>query len=589
MFFVGSKKRFTSNTMWLHLLPAGAVLLTLLGLTVLGWHNANRALKNERDAATANFAAHAKNTVVDRLNTYEVVLKGAAGLFLASDSVTRQEWKDYVANFDLQKKYPGIQGVGYVAFVPPDQIQAVTEDQRNQGLTDFHIYPEGQRDIYSAALFFEPLRNPSGLGYDMYSEPTRREAMVWSQVTGEATLTRKLNFVVNDTQRGQQGVTMYLPVYSGSGQQSIPLASRSVQGFVFAPFTNQDLFQAILGNDAKDKYGVRVYDGSTDKNNLLFETAHFSSFDTPEAYKHTTAMDLYGRKWIVDFSFSPSIIAEPTRNGPLTTLVSGVVLSFLLASFVLALLVARTRSLAHAKHSEVQSAKDELLSLASHQLRTPATAVKQYVAMLREGYAGPLGEQQKNLLEKAWHSNERQLHIINDLLYVAKVDANGIVLTVRRLDLGKLIEEIIQELSASAKEKRNKIRLELPKRKVFVEADEHCLRMAIENVLSNAIKYSYESKRVTIKLINKKDEVQIAVKDRGVGIAPDEIPLLFQRFSRIPNELSRQISGSGIGLYLSDQFVRLHGGRIAVESVKGKGTTFTIHLPKKHNTGPNRV
>lgn len=589
MFFVGSKKRLSSNTLRLHLLPTGAVLFTLLGLTVLGWHNANRTLANERHTVTANLAAHTKNTILERLNTYEVVLQGAAGLFLASDNVTRDEWQSYVASFDLQQQYPGIQGVGYTTFVPPDQVASLTDTIRSQGLPDFHIFPEGQRDTYSAVLYFEPLTNPGALGFDMYSDPARREAMSWSQTTGQATLTRKITFVVSSGQKGQAGFTMYLPVYSSAGQHRLPPAERTVQGFAFAPFTSQNLFQAIVEADAKDKYVMRLSDNSGSQDNLLYESPQFNSFNGREFYAYSMPLELYGRKWTLDFRFSPSVVAESTRNGPLTTLTSGIILSFLLASFVLALLVARTRALAHAKHSEVQSAKDELLSLASHQLRTPATAVKQYVGMLREGFAGSMTEQQKSLLDKAWRSNERQLHIINELLYVAKVDANGIILTIRKLDIAKLVREVVQELSATAKEKHNQVRLELPKRKIFAEADEHCLRMVVENLLSNAIKYSYESKRITIKVTNKKDEIRIAVKDQGVGIAPDEIPQLFQRFSRIPNELSRQISGSGIGLYLSDQFMKLHNGRIEVASVKGKGSTFTIHLPKKQQGSQNRV
>lgn len=589
MFFVGSKKRFTSNTLLLHLLPAGAVLFTLLGLTLLGWHNANRSLKNEREAATANFATHTRNSIVERLKTYEVVLQGTAGMFVASDNVTRDEWKKYVGSFDLQKKYPGIQGVGYLAFIPAEQIAPITDSVRAEGYPEFQIFPSGQRDLYSAALYFEPMHGPSGLGFDMYTDPTRREAMVWAQASGEATITRKLTFVVGDPEAGKSGSTMYLPVYNDASQYALPAASRNVKGFVFAPFTGESLFQSILEANAKDKYGVRVYNGPTDQNNLMYESAQYAAYDNDEAYRFAMPMDLYGRQWTLDFRFSPTIIPESTRSGPVTTLVSGTILSFLLASFVLALLVARTRALANAKYSEVQSAKDELLSLASHQLRTPATAVKQYVGMLREGYAGDVTERQRALLEKAWHSNERQLHIINELLYVAKVDANGIVLTLRKLEVGTLIRDTIQELSDTDQERKNKIRLQLPKRKIYVEADEHCLRMAIENLLGNALKYSYELSPVNVKVTSRKDEIRIAIKDRGVGIAPDEIPLLFQRFSRIPNKLSRQISGSGIGLYLSEQFIRLHGGHIEVESVKGKGSTFTIYIPKKQSAVINRV
>jgi signal transduction histidine kinase len=564
----------------LHLLPSGAVLLALLCVTGLGWHNANQALNNELRATTANYANHTKTTIMERLNTYEVVLKGASGLFIASDNVNRQEWKSFVDSFDLGRKYPGIQGVGYTAFVPPEQVQSLTETVRADGYPDFHIFPAGQRDIYSATLYFEPLKSAASLGYDMYAEPARREAMVWAQATGEATLTRKLSFM--EMHATQSGFTMYLPVYADATQHNLPATSRSVKGFTFAPFTASNLFRGIVDEGAKGTYGVRISDSFNEEDNILYETGNFASLKTDKWYAYRVPIEFYGRKWILDFRFSPDVLAETTRSRPFTTLISGTILSLMAAGFVLILLITRTRTLAQDKRSEVQSAKDELLSLASHQLRTPATAVKQYIGMLQQGFVGGLSVDQHTILEKAWDSNERQLHIINELLYVAKLDAHGIVLTPRKLDVGKLVKDIAQELADTAKEKKNKIRvLAPPRRSVYVQADEQCLRMALENLISNAIKYSHKSSSVLVKVTSRKDQVKIAITDKGVGIASDEMPLLFQRFSRIPNEKTRQVSGSGIGLYLAQQLVELHEGRIEVESVKRKGSTFTVYLPKK--------
>src|SRR5690606_18010718 len=116
--------------------------------------------------------------------------------------------------------------------------------------------------------------------------------------------------------------------------------------------------------------------------------------------------------WVVTFDIMPSVIAKTTRDRPLNALIAGFLLSPLLAGFVLTLLVSRTRALANAQRAEVHDAKDELLSLASHQLRTPATSVKQYLGMLKEGFVGTLTPQQENILLRAYDSNERQLHII---------------------------------------------------------------------------------------------------------------------------------------------------------------------------------
>ncbi|HTE57814.1 MAG TPA: CHASE domain-containing protein [Verrucomicrobiae bacterium] len=583
MYFISSRKRLTSNTLFLHLLPTGAVLLTLLSISLLGWHNARQALAAEKQNATSTHATSARDSVVERMGTYEVVLRGASALFNSSDIVTRTEWKNYVSSFDLQQKYPGIQSVGYISFVSPNQKEALTARMQQEGFPDFHLYPDGNRDTYTAVLYTEPFRSSAGLGYDMYAEPTRRAAMQRASATGEASLTSKLTFIQNDAKLStNSGFTMFVPVYSTVADQSLPAGQRKIQGFAYAPFIGKNLFGGIFGTQSTTS-ALRIYDAADQSaNGLLYESENYSSLaaDTT-GYSHTVDMNLYGRTWKLDFRFSPSIISENTRNRPTTALISGIILSALLSGFVLALLVARTRALGNTKQVEVQAAKDELLSLASHQLRTPATSVKQYIGMLKDGYAGNVNTDQQSLLDKAYESNERQLHIINQLLYVAKIDAQGIVITPRRINLNKLLRDLAAELTPEAEQKKSRIKLQLPSKNVFIEADEHCVRMSLENLLTNAIKYSYEQKPITVSLRTQKAKVRIAISDKGIGIATDDIPQLFQRFTRIPNELSNQTSGSGIGLYLSQQLIDLHDGSIQVTSTVGKGTTFTVTLPKQ--------
>lgn len=556
--------------------------MTLLSISLLGWHNARQTLATEKQNATSTYATNARDSIVERMGTYEVVLRGASALFNSSDAVTRAEWKNYVSSFNLQEKYPGIQSVGYISFVAPSQKDEVTARMQQEGFADFHIYPDGNRDTYSAVLYTEPFRNPAGLGYDMYAESTRRAAMQRASTTGDASLTSKLTFIQNDAKLStNSGFTMFVPVYSTAADQSLPAGQRKVQGFAYAPFIGKNLFNGIFGT--QNSSAVRIYDQADQSaNGLLYESDNYASLAADATgYSHTINMDLYGRTWKLDFRFSHSIISENTRNRPTTALVSGIILSALLSGFVLALLVARTRALGNTKQIEVQAAKDELLSLASHQLRTPATSVKQYIGMLKDGYAGDVNSDQQSLLDKAYESNERQLHIINQLLYVAKIDAQGIVITPRRINLNKLLHDLAAELAPEAKQKKNRIKLQLPAKNVFIEADEHCVRMSLENLLSNAIKYSYERKPVTVRLKTQKAKVQIAISDKGIGIAASDIPQLFQRFTRIPNELSNQTSGSGIGLYLSQQLIDLHDGSIQVTSTVGKGTTFTVILPKQ--------
>ena len=229
---------------------------------------------------------------------------------------------------------------------------------------------------------------------------------------------------------------------------------------------------------------------------------------------------------------------------------------------------------------EIDRMKSEFISLASHQLRTPATAVKTYVALLKDGFAGDLNESQKRFAEMAYDSNERQLQIINDLLVVARTESQSLTLKKDRVDLRVLVKEVLGQQKNVIKKRRQSLRVNLPDRALHHEVDPSFFRMVIDNLLSNASKYTPEGGQISLELVRRKGRVDLIVSDTGVGIEPGDINRLFQKFTRIDNPLSSRVGGSGIGLYLLKQIVDLHGGDVDVESAPGKGTSFTIKLPK---------
>ncbi|HJQ08161.1 MAG TPA: PAS domain S-box protein [Candidatus Saccharimonadales bacterium] len=234
----------------------------------------------------------------------------------------------------------------------------------------------------------------------------------------------------------------------------------------------------------------------------------------------------------------------------------------------------------HAQLVALNNSKDEFISLASHQLRTPATGVKQYIGMLLEGYAGRITRQQRAFLEVAYDSNERQLHIIDDLLKVAHVDAGQVVLEKREVDLITLISDVIAEQSSSFQLRQQAVSFNRPKSKILVRVDPTRMRMVLENLIDNASKYTPAGKRIAISIASRANDVQITVEDQGVGISQKDVAKLFKKFSRIDNELSTLVGGTGLGLYWAKKVVDLHGGTISVTSRLRSGSVFTIKLPK---------
>lgn len=229
----------------------------------------------------------------------------------------------------------------------------------------------------------------------------------------------------------------------------------------------------------------------------------------------------------------------------------------------------------------LNNSKDEFISLASHQLRTPATAIKQLLGFLTEGLYGDLPPQIAKILEKAYESNERQLSIVNSLLNVAQVDAGKVILNRASVDAVQLLRDILEDYQDIFLSRKQIGSLELvAEQPILVKVDSEYMRMAIENLIDNASKYTPDGGQITVTISQDGESVFIHIADTGVGISKDEIKKLFNKFSRIPNEMSQKVGGSGLGLYWLKKVIELHGGKIEINSKVGEGATFTVVLPK---------
>jgi two-component system CheB/CheR fusion protein len=232
-----------------------------------------------------------------------------------------------------------------------------------------------------------------------------------------------------------------------------------------------------------------------------------------------------------------------------------------------------------AKLQDLQDDKDDFISLAAHQLRTPATAVKQYLGMLNLGYAGKLSDDQLKMLEVANANNERELEIFEDLLRVAKVHTGKVYLEKSLCDVVSQVEGAVRAQANAFASRHQSVIFQKPKEKVFADIDPKLMRMVIEDLLDNAGKYSLGSAQVTITITQSDECTCISITDTGVGIRKSDLPKLFREFSRINNPLSVSTRGTGLGLYWAKKVLDLHQGSIEVISRLNKGSTFVIKLP----------
>lgn len=224
-------------------------------------------------------------------------------------------------------------------------------------------------------------------------------------------------------------------------------------------------------------------------------------------------------------------------------------------------------------------AKDEFVSIATHQLRMPATGVKQYIGLLLQGYAGELSDAQLTILRAAYDSNERQLDIISNLLSTSRLDAGKVQLHKKVSDLVSLTQQVVSELQDEFQDRKQRVTFAYKASPVNIFVDERLILMVIENLLDNASKYSPDGKEIEVSLATKGAEAILSIRDHGYGIPNADQVKLFKKFSRIENPLTENISGTGLGLYWAKKVVDLHDGDVKLKSSTKNGSVFTVTLP----------
>ncbi len=233
------------------------------------------------------------------------------------------------------------------------------------------------------------------------------------------------------------------------------------------------------------------------------------------------------------------------------------------------------------REQELNRLRSEFVSIVSHQLRTPASAVKWYLELLINNRHGlPLNDWQNEKLHQAYQSNERMIGLINDLLNVSRLDSGKFLLHRQPVAPSQLIDEIVLELVHFAHahniELVKQVTTTLPK----IQADADKLREVLMNLLTNAIKYSRPGRRRVIITVRPRGRmIEFSVADQGIGIPKKDRSHIFGKFYRADNAVESQTEGSGLGLYIAREIIRLHGGKIHLVSQEGRGTTVSFTLP----------
>jgi len=232
------------------------------------------------------------------------------------------------------------------------------------------------------------------------------------------------------------------------------------------------------------------------------------------------------------------------------------------------------------KLKKMNENKSDIISITTHQLRTSLSALKWILKMFIDEDVGKLTNEQSELIQKAYTSNERMLALVNDLLTLNHTEDISISYNFKKIDILQLVEQILFEFSGETSKKG--IELISLKPEIFLpplNCDEEMIRVVIQNLIENSIKYSNEGGKVFVSLKQKENNIEMSVHDNGIGINAEDRDNIFKKFFRAPNAIEKDIVGSGLGLFTTKNIVEKHKGKIWFENAQGGGTTFFVTLP----------
>jgi signal transduction histidine kinase len=222
--------------------------------------------------------------------------------------------------------------------------------------------------------------------------------------------------------------------------------------------------------------------------------------------------------------------------------------------------------------------KDEFVSLASHELRTPMTAIRGSLSTILEGFAGDISPQSREFLIAASNENDRLIRLVNNLLNISRIESGRFDFIKTPVNMNALIIEVVNNLSEAAKEKNLFLKYEPNSAIPVITTDGDKIREVLINIVGNAIKFTHQG-GVTIRIEQKEGLITTSINDSGSGIAPEDQEILFKKFSQARGSYSQTTGGTGLGLYICKIIIEGLKGKIWLESTVGHGSTFYFSLP----------
>jgi len=311
------------------------ILIVCSSFSVFVFWSSKKLISSQIESEFFKESSGIELSIKNRLDIYTDSLKGAQSLFYSSENVTKKEWAEYVDNLDVQNSHPGIQGIGFATYINQKNLTQKLAHIRDNSSKDFKIFPGGNRDTFVPVVYLEPQdeKNKRAIGFDMYSEQTRRSAINFARDSNGISLSGKVTLVQENSTDTQPGFLIYLPVYKNRDTISNLVEKRqNIEGFVYAPFRMYDFMKGLL-NTQTNRLKLTVYDSgivkNTNESNLLYETKLNKKWD--ENLSDTRVIDFGGTRWVIKVNPEKNYGLDFIRQIlPWAFLIVGMLLSILL-------------------------------------------------------------------------------------------------------------------------------------------------------------------------------------------------------------------------------------------------------------------
>jgi len=551
-----------------------------------------------------------RDDIENRLASYSLGLEFGQGFYNSSKFVSRKEWDEFYNTEKLNQYFPGVMGYGFVKVVNADRVETFVDAVRNNGVPDFRVkVPVGFEDApddrqrYLIIYLIPEERNKQAWGLDVSANPANRAVYDQARDTGEFSVSAP--FELYQDGGVHWGIVIAAPVYHKAKPiETIEQRRSAIKGWV-AVSIGIDQFMASEWVEGWGAFGISMSSmpGKPTDSVEIFSTVQQNE-NAHEVFAELP-MQIGNTDLAIKFTNNGHHSKWFASGKQIVILIAGVLITTLLTMVTWSLTRTRSKAIIMARSmtktirkSEQRQrsltieanlasrSKSEFLANMSHEIRTPMTAILGYSEVLKDqAQDHDFNAECHESISSIQRAGKHLLVVINDVLDLSKIESGKLTIDLENSSILETVYDAQQALQIGANKKGIELKLDFETPfPAMLCTDSYRLKQILINLIGNAIKFTNEGS-VTIGLCTTEDHLDFAIRDTGGGMDAEGVKSLFRPFEQLDNAMTRAHKGTGLGLTISKQLANMLGGDITVESELGKGTVFTLSLPR--NTPDN--